>query len=89
MEQIAPAWPPLRLGNLRPDQHLLARCAATRCDNAAPCNPEPWMREGLGGLPLSAFAERLRCVCGARAARLEISAGAYHPSPSPTLYVFR
>jgi hypothetical protein len=71
------------------DRHILARCAAPGCERAAPCDPSPWVAQGLGALPLRTFAPRLRCVCGSRRARLEVGAGAYAPSAHPDLFVFR
>lgn len=70
-------------------RHLVARCASPSCRRTSPCDPGPWLAEGLGGLPLAAFSERLRCVCGARQADLEVRPG---PPPSVAhrdLYVFR
>lgn len=71
------------------DRHILARCAAPGCERAAPCDPAPWVALGLDALPLRAFAPRLRCVCGGRLARLELSPGAYAPPNRPDLFVFR
>ena len=48
------------------DRHLVARCASPGCARAAPCDPSHWVAQGLGGLPLRAFTDRMRCVCGGR-----------------------
>lgn len=76
---------PLRacLGDHR---HLIARCA---CGRTAPCDPARWIAQGLGDLPLHAFATRLRCVCGARQAELELGLGPCAPTPHPAIYAFR
>lgn len=74
------------LGCLGNDRHLVARCA---CGQASACDPVQWVSEGLGDQPLWRFAERLRCICGAREARLEIAAGPYAPARRPGVYVFR
>ena len=71
------------------DRHLVARCATPGCERASPCDPTHWVAQGLGGLPLRAFSERMRCVCGGRRARLTIASG---PLPNRTVgevYVFR
>lgn len=46
---------------------LLARCA---CGAEAAIDPAPWLREGLAAQPLWSLEDRLRCLCGARSARL-------------------
>jgi hypothetical protein len=71
-----------------PDRHLRAACTA--CERRVVFDPAPWVDQGLAGLPLTAFEARLRCVCGARRARLEIWPGP--PSPGPpevSIYAFR
>jgi len=89
------AHPTLQVGGPRladgvgQHRHLVARCTAPQCQRCAPCNPSPWFAEGLGGLPLQAFAERLRCVCGNRQAELEIQPGPFAPVAHPDLYIFR
>ncbi len=57
------------------DRHLVARCASPGCERAAPCDPSHWMAQGLGGLPLRAFTDRMRCVCGGRRAQLTVASG--------------
>lgn len=71
------------------ERHLVARCLAPNCRRCAPCDPGPWFAEGLGDLPLEAFSERLRCVCGGRQADLEVRPGPYAPAAHPDLYIFR
>lgn len=72
------------------DRHLVARCASPTCERAAPLDPAIWVGQGLGGLPLRAFSERLRCICGSREGRLAVEDGPF-PGLSETaeVYVFR
>lgn len=72
-----------------PGLHLIARCAAPACLRASPCDPAPWLAEGLGALPLAAFSTRLRCVCGARRADFEVRPGPPPQAGHRDLYVFR
>ena len=81
--------PPESLQAVGLDRHLLARCGAPGCERTSPCDPTPWMEEGLGDLPLRAFAPRLRCVCGSRRAMLEIHPGALVPAAHPDIHIFR
>ena len=46
--------------------------ASCRCGRASQVDPSPWIAQGLGRVHLEALEERLRCVCGARRAKLEI-----------------
>lgn len=71
------------------NRHLVARCGAPRCGQSAPCDPTPWVAEGLGGLPLRAFGPRLRCVCGARCVSLDVAPGPLVPDQHPTIHIFR
>ena len=71
------------------ERHLVARCTAPRCRRCTPCDPSPWFAEGLCALPLQAFSERLRCVCGGRQADLELRSGPFTPVAHPDLYIFR
>lgn len=71
------------------NRHLVARCAAPNCQQSAPCDPTPWVDEGLGALPLRAFSPRLRCICGSRLASLDVAAGPLTPDPHPAIYIFR
>lgn len=81
--------PPL-LACVGMDRHLVARCASPGCERATPCDPTIWVAQGLGGLPLGAFSERLRCVCGSRRGRLQIEIGPFpEVQAGGGLYVFR
>jgi hypothetical protein len=63
-----PAWPKL-------NQALAARSslwAICRCGREAVIDPRPWVGQGLGRQATAHLETRLRCVCGARRARLEI-----------------
>jgi hypothetical protein len=71
------------------NRHLIARCAAPNCQQSAPCDPTPWVAEGLGGMPLRAFSPRMRCVCGSRRASLDVAPGPLTPDPHPAIYIFR
>jgi hypothetical protein len=77
------------LGGVGRERHLVARCAAPRCGCEAPCDPQPWLASGLGGLPLSAFSDRFRCVCGSREAVLEVRPGPYVRPASQDIHLFR
>lgn len=48
---------------------LWARCA---CGREATIDPRPWIAQGLGRQTLHELENRLRCLCGARRAGLEI-----------------
>lgn len=72
------------------DRHLVARCGSPSCQKATPCDPTIWVAQGLGGLPLRAFSERLRCVCGSRKGRLEVEGGPFPGlAEGGELYMFR
>lgn len=68
------------------NRHLVARCG---CGRSAPCDPTPWVAEGLGAMSLRAFSPRLRCVCGSRSAALEIQPGPRPDEAQRDIYVFR
>lgn len=71
-----------------PDRHLVARCPS--CDRTTVCDPTPWVGEGLGGAPLRAFSDRMRCVCGSRRAVLEVEPGPFvEPGPEHEIIIFR
>ena len=53
---------------------LWARCESARCGAEAPVDPRPWEAQGLERIRLADLEGRLRCLCGARRAR--VSAGA-------------
>lgn len=66
---------------------LWARCA---CGREACIDPAQWIGQGLGRQPLPRLEPRLRCVCGARRARLEIRGLAQAPDgPTGGIVVFR
>jgi hypothetical protein len=69
-----------------PDRHLRATCAA--CHRQVVVNAAAWLAEGLGGLRLTHFEARLRCLCGARSARLEVWPGP-PPEGSAELSIYR
>lgn len=71
------------------NRHLMALCSAPMCGRSAPCDPTPWVAEGLGGMPLRTFSERLRCVCGGRSAALDIRPGPLTLEPHPAIHIFR
>jgi hypothetical protein len=77
------------LAGMGSERHLVARCAAPRCSCEAPCDAEPLVAAGLGKLPLSAFSERFRCVCGSREAVLEVRPGPYVRPTSQDIHLFR
>ena len=52
-----------------PRSSLWARCS---CGREAAVDPKPWLAQGLGRQHVDDLEERLRCLCGARRARLEI-----------------
>jgi hypothetical protein len=63
-----PAWPRL-------SQALTARSslwAVCRCGREAVIDPRPWVGQGLARQATACLETRLRCLCGARRARLEI-----------------
>lgn len=65
---------------------LWARCG---CGREAVVNPQPWIAQGLSRQILHDLEERLRCVCGARRARLEIRGLAEAPDGAGGIHVFR
>lgn len=66
---------------------LWARCG---CGREAAVDPGPWMAQGLGRQAVEALEVRLRCLCGARRARLEIRGLAEAPGGGAGgIYVFR
>ena len=66
---------------------LWARCA---CGREAAVDPAPWLAQGLSRHPVDALEDRLRCLCGARRARLEIRGLAAAPQGATGgIYVFR
>lgn len=71
------------------DRHIVALCLSPPCQRSAVCDPTPWLHQHLEQLPLTALASRVRCICGSRAARLEIRAGPAQAASSPALFIFR
>jgi hypothetical protein len=66
---------------------LWARCG---CGREAVVDPEAWIAQGLSRQILHDLEERLRCVCGARRARLEIRGLAEAPGGGAGgIHVFR
>jgi hypothetical protein len=66
---------------------LWARCA---CGREAAVDARPWLGQGLSRQVLTDLEERLRCVCGARRARLEIRGLAEAPGGGAGgIHVFR
>ncbi len=72
-----------------PDRHLRAACGV--CGRRVVFDARQWVEQGLAGLPLIRFEARLRCVCGARRARLEVWSGPPPAGcpPDRTIYAFR
>lgn len=81
-----PAWP--RLG-----QAVAARSslwAVCRCGREAAIDPGLWIGQGLARQATAQLETRLRCLCGARRARLEIRGLSEVPQGgSGGIYVFR
>ena len=66
---------------------LWARC---RCGREAVVDPSSWLAQGLSRQILQDLETRLRCVCGARRARLEIRGLAEAPGGGAGgIHVFR
>ena len=66
---------------------LWARCG---CGREAVVDPKPWIAQGLSRQILHDLEERLRCVCGARRARLEIRGLAEAPgNGAGGIHIFR
>ena len=66
---------------------LWARCA---CGREAVINPGPWIAQGLSRQVLRDLEDRLRCLCGARRAGLEIRGLAEAPGAGAGgIHVFR
>ena len=64
--------------------------ASCRCGRQAGIDPKPWICQGLARHPVEALEGRLRCVCGARQARLEVRGLAEAPAGvTGGIYVFR
>lgn len=66
-----------------------AVCEVAACRAAGPVDIGPWLGQGRGGPPLASLENRLRCICGARRARLTCAPphGAAVLGPAPYLFV--
>ncbi len=85
LQETWPAWPRL-------NQALAARSslwAICRCGREAVIDPGAWVGQGLSRQATAHLETRLRCVCGARRARLEIRGLAEAPAMTGGIYVFR
>jgi hypothetical protein len=81
-----PAWPRLSQA-MATRSSLWAIC---RCGREAVIDPHPWIRQGLGCQATANLENRLRCLCGARRAKLEIRGLAEAPfGATGGIYVFR
>lgn len=61
----------MTLSELNGSNHALwARCEVVSCGARAPIDTAAWERRGLAEARLADLEPRLRCVCGARRARL-------------------
>ena len=54
---------------LTPGSRLMAIC---RCGRETVVDPKVWVGQGLARQAMASLETRLRCVCGARQARLEV-----------------
>lgn len=54
----------------RAAQGLWAQCETANCGAETPIDPSLWEQRGLSRARLADLEPRLRCVCGARRARL-------------------
>lgn len=72
---------------------LIARSslwAVCGCGREAAIDPAVWLGQGLKRQPLDQLELRLRCLCGARQARLEIRGLSEAPAgPTGGIHVFR
>lgn len=70
-----------------PRSSLWARC---NCGREAAVDPQPWLAQGLGRQHVDDLEERLRCLCGARRASLEIRGLAEAPAGvTGGIWIFR
>ena len=86
---LTQAWPghPKLSAALAPRSSLWAVC---RCGREAVIDPAPWVGQGLARQATACLETRLRCLCGARRAHLEIRGLAEAPSGTTGgIYVFR
>lgn len=74
---------------LMPGLSLAATCVSPQCGRTASFDPAPWIGQGLSASPLAALQSRVRCVCGSRAALLELCAAPAAPARSSDPFIFR
>lgn len=67
-------------------RYLRARC---RCQRTAVIAAAQWAAEGLADQRLSRLSDRLRCLCGARSASLEIVNGEPDPAQAASRAIYR
>ena len=87
--RITSEWPvhPKLSAALAPRSSLWATCA---CGREAAIDPRPWVCQGLARQATVHLETRLRCLCGARRAHLEIRGLAEAPTGmTGGIYVFR
>ena len=87
--RVAAGWPvhPKLSAALAARSSLWAVC---RCGREASIDPRLWVCQGLGRQATAHLETRLRCLCGARRARLEIRGLAEAPAGmTGGIYVFR
>ncbi|MDB5440398.1 MAG: hypothetical protein JWM33_2825 [Caulobacteraceae bacterium] len=78
------AQPSLRLAEAcAGGRALWAVCEVAPCGARARIDPGPWLAMGLGGAALTSLEDRLRCVCGARRARLTSASSSPPQAPGP------
>ncbi len=86
LQSTWPAWPRLSQA-LAPRSSLWAIC---RCGRQSLIDPKIWVGQGLARQATANLEARLRCLCGARRARLEIRGLAEAPrGASGGIFVFR
>ncbi len=86
---VAANWPqhPKLSAALAARSSLWAVC---RCGREAAIDPAPWVAQGLARQATVNLESRLRCLCGARRARLEIRGLAEAPAGlTGGIHVFR
>jgi hypothetical protein len=78
---------PRLLAAVQPCSSLWALCG---CGREAAIDPRPWIAQGLSRQAVDDLEGRLRCLCGARRARLEIRGLAEAPGGATGgIFVFR
>lgn len=66
-----------------------ARCMVASCGLVIDFHPRHWLALDLGGLPMRHFETRMRCRCGARQVRFELSPERSGSTSGGGPYVFR